>query len=448
MGSSMNCVRACCAMALAGVFLGTGVAESGGAGTSHGPSARNPGTRLVSVGSGGQQGDRDSFTASISAHGRFVVFLSAAKNLVVGDTNGAVDVFVRDRVRHVTRRVSVAPGGGQANGSSSSPAISADGRYVAFASFATNLVAGDTNAAEDVFVRDRVRHVTRRVSVGPGGSQGGGRSSSPAISAHGRYVAFDSSARNLVPGDTNRARDVFVRDRVAKVTRRVSVGRGGQQADRRSFFAAISAHGRFVAFQSFATDLVAGDTNGSVDVFVRDRVRHVTRRVSVGPGGDQANGESFGAAISAHGRFVAFVSFATDLVAGDTNGSVDVFVRNLLGKVTRRVSVGPGGDQANGDSFGAAISADGRHVAFESSAGNLVPRDTNRIEDVFVRDLVGKVTRRVSLGPSGQQANGLSRRPVISARGRYVAFESLARNLVAQDTNRRSDVFVRDRGGP
>jgi Tol biopolymer transport system component len=182
--------------------------------------------------------------------------------------------------------------------------------------------------------------VTRRISVGAGGQQANGTSFSPAISAGGRFVAFASWASNLVPGDTNGTWDVFVRDRVARVTRRVSVGPAGQQANRGGFDPAISADGRFVAFDSYSSNLVAGDTNGTNDVFVRDRKAQVTRRVSVGPGGQQENAESFRPAISAHGRFVAFKSEAWNLVAGDTNATYDVFVRDRHLHVTRRVSVG------------------------------------------------------------------------------------------------------------
>jgi Tol biopolymer transport system component len=180
--------------------------------------------------------------------------------------------------------------------------------------------------------------VTTHMTVGLSGRQANGQSEWPAISAGGRFVAFQSGATNLV-ADTNHRVDVFVRDRVAQVTRRVSVGPGGQQANLGSFAPAISADGRFVAFESYATNLVAGAANSRLDVFVRDRVAQVTRRVSVGPGGQQATGGSFAPAISTHGRFVAFRSYASNLVPGDTNGDQDVFVRDRKAHVTRRVSV-------------------------------------------------------------------------------------------------------------
>jgi Tol biopolymer transport system component len=283
----------------------------------------------------------------------------------------------------VTRRVSVGAAG-QANGGSLSPAISADGRFVAFNSYASNLVPGDTNGTTDIFVRDLLARVTRRVSVGPAGQGNSDSSGVPAISADGRFVTFTSSASNLVPGDTNGAIDVFVRDLQAGVTKRVSVGTGGQANDY-SFFATISADGRFVAFESFAANLVPGDTNGTSDIFVRDLQAGVTRRVSVGAAG-QGNSDSSGApAISADGRYVAFFSHASNLVPGDTNGAYDIFVRDLLAGVTRRVSVGASG-QGNRDSLAPAITADGRSVAFVSASFNLVTHDTNRAWDVFVRD--------------------------------------------------------------
>ena len=435
---------------LAGLALTGGGVAGGAVAGSPGDGPPQGVTSRVSVGPGGAQANSHSFAAVVSAYGRYVAFCSVASNLVAGDTNDAQDVFVRDRRTHVTRRVSVGPGGAQAKGGSFDPAISANGRYVAFSSIASNLVAGDTHNIADVFMRDRKRHVTRRMSVGPGGAQANSDSYAPAISAGGRYVAFSSYASNLVAGDTNNTIDVFVRNRRTHVTRRVSVGAGGAQANNDSRAPAISAGGRYVAFSSYASNLVAGDTNNTADVFVRDRKRHVTRRVSVGAGGAQANSDSDTPAVSADSRYVAFSSYASNLVAGDTNNTADVFVRDRKTQVTRRVSIGPDGAQANSEiSANPAISAHGRYVAFQSDASNLVAGDTNNITDVFVRDRKTQVTRRVSIGPDGAQANNGCYDPAISAHGRYVAFFSAASNLVAGDTNDTYDVFVRDRlGGP
>ena len=402
-------------------------------------------TERVSVGPGGAQANESSSSPALSAEGRFVAFASFATNLVPGDTNNNSDVFVRDRRTGTIRRVSTGPGGVQGDRGSFNPALSADGRFVAFESRATNLVPGDFNRVEDVFVRDRWSGTTERVSTGPGGVQGNRDSFDPALSPDGRFVAFTSRAGNLVPGDTNGQTDVFVRDRRTGVTERVSVGPGGVQANNSSDSPALSADGRLVAFLSWASNLVPGDANGWPDVFVWDRQTGVTERVSVGPGGVESKAESRSPALSADGRFVAFASDATNLVPSDTNLDSDVFVRDRQTGVTRRVSLGPGGVQSNGFSFGPALSPGGRFVAFESNANNLVPGDTNDTWDVFIRDRRQGRTERVSVGPGGAQGDLDSSEPAVSADGRFVAFSSVAGNLVPGDTNIVSDVFVRRR---
>ncbi|MGH8879055.1 MAG: hypothetical protein ACRD0P_17230, partial [Stackebrandtia sp.] len=231
-----------------------------------------------------------------------------------------------------TTRVSVASNGRQANRVSMGPAISAGGRYVAFTTASANLVPGDTNGEDDVFVRDRRTGATTRVSVASDGSQGNDRSGfpGPALSADGRYVAFDSYANNLVPSDTNGTLDVFMHDRQTRATSRVSVASDGSQASSFSGGPAVSADGRYVAFISLSENLVSGDTNGTTDVFVHDRRTGATSRVSVTSQGSQVNNGSnaFELAISADGRFVAFTSLASRLVPGDTNGTLDVFVHD------------------------------------------------------------------------------------------------------------------------
>jgi len=356
-------------------------------------------------------------------------------------------------VTHATTRASVATRGTQANGQSAGAAISGDGRYVAFTSEGTNLVAGDTNDAQDAFVRDRTTGATNRVSISSRGTQANSSSYGPAaISANGRYVAFSSSATNLVAGDTNGTADVFVRDRVTGTTTRVSISTRGAQANGGA--PAISADGRYVAFISSASNLVAGDTDGWQDVFVRDRISRTTTRASVATGGTQANRDSYGpAAISADGRYIAFGSDASNLVAGDTNGTSDVFVRDRVSGTTTRASVAVHGTQGNRVSAQPAISANGRYVAFGSNASNLVAGDTNGIVDVFVHDRVAGATTRVDISTRGAQTAHAdpdttledSEQPTISADGRYVAFLSGAGNLVTRDTNAARDVFVRDR---
>ncbi|TMK42279.1 MAG: hypothetical protein E6G66_16405, partial [Actinobacteria bacterium] len=268
------------------------------------------GPNLISLALDGGEADGASFTPAISADGRYVAFASAASTLVSGDTNGTEDVFVYDRVTRSTERVSLSSAGEQGNGDSYGPAISVDGRYVAFTSSASNLTAGDDNSDLDIFVRDRVAHTTVLASVGPHGTPGDGPSVAPSISGDGRLVAFESDADSLVPNDTNGTGDVFVHDIVTGVTRRLSAGGNGMQTESPSFGAAISADGTSVAFESFSSRLVPGDTNGALDVFVADVATGNISRVSLATDGGQADERSYSPSISADGRVVAFASFA------------------------------------------------------------------------------------------------------------------------------------------
>jgi len=414
--------------------------------------AAQPTTTRVSVATGGDQGNDESFGGVISADGRWVAFASGASNLVPGDTNGEHDVFVYDRQSGSTTRVSVGQGGVQGNGASRFPSLSGDGRWVAFMSWASTLVPGDTNEAWDVFVHDRHSGATTRVSVGPDGVQGNAHSEYPSMSADGRWVTFESDASNLVRGDTNGTeevfgQDVFVHDRQTGTTTRVSVGARGTPANILSQRPSISADGRWVVFNTGASNLVPGDS-GINDVFVHDRQTATTSKVSAGPGGVEGNHFSFNHSdvISADGRYAVFGSQASNLVPDDTNGLFDVFLQDRQTGSPLRVSVGPSGAEANGSSGGGAISADGHWVAFISSATNLVPGDTNGQQDIFVFDRHTQTTTLVSGGPGGTQGNGPSYAEALSPTGRYVVFTSSATNLVDGDTNGKDDVFVHDRG--
>jgi hypothetical protein len=395
-------------------------------------------TERVSVATDGTEGNAGGMnTLAISADGRFVAFSASASNLVAGDTNGVDDVFVHDRQTGVTERVSVASDGSQANGVSRDPRMSADGRYVVFPSFATNLVPDDTNGEYDVFVRDRQAGTTERVSVASDGSEPNGFCQGTDISGDGRYVAFDSFATNLVAGDTNGLRDIFVRDRQLGTTELVSVNAGDTDYQPR-----LNADGRYVAF--FSRDPVTGG------VLVRDRMTQTTERANVNSQGQDAN-DLFSqyVAITPDGRFVVFGSHATNLVTGDTNGRGDVFLRDRQLGTTERVNVASGGSEANAaTTFDPVVSADGRFVVFSSYATNLVTGGTNGQGDVFLRDRQLGTTERVSVSSVRAEGNGSSATgPEVSADGRFVAFSSFATNLVPGDTNGEPDVFVRDRYG-
>ena len=413
----------------------------GGGGGGGGGSANQIDITRVSVASDGTQGNADSYNLRFSSDGRYMAFTSEASNLVADDTNNGADVFLRDADSGITTRVSVATDGSQGNASSLAPAISADGRYVVFQSYASNLVTDDSNAEVDVFLYDSTGASIQRVSLASDGVQGNGSSTGADISANGRYIAFTSTATNLVADDTNGATDIFLRDSTDGSTRRVSLASDGSQANASSFLNAMSADGRYISFASDATNLVAGDTNALRDIFVHDTSSGTTTLVSVASDGTQSNGSSRDSVISADGRYISFESSATTLVADDTNGTFDIFLHDNTDGSTIRVSLASDGSESNERSYDPAISADGRYIVFESVADNLVADDSNASADVLLRDTSTGTTRLVSLARDGSQGNGNSLNATISADGRYVAFHSEADNLVAGDSNTVTDVF-------
>jgi Tol biopolymer transport system component len=412
-------------------------------------------TTRVSVNSAGASGNpcsgcSSNSAVSISATGRFVAFSDNAPNLVKDKRSYFYDVYVRDRVRGETTRVSVNSAGAEGNDDSAFPSISANGRFVAFFSLSSNLVTGDANQPADVFVRDRKRGQTTRVSVSSAGAEANhGSFWLPAISANGRFVAFFSDSTNLVPGDHNGVRDCFVRALNRGQTTRVSVSSTGAEqnsgngVEELGIKPAISANGRFVAFFSTATNLVKGDRNDTDDIFVRDLKRGETTRVSVSSTGEEGNDSSlFYPSISANGRFVAFTSYASNLVAGDENGHhEDVFVRDLKRGVTTRIRE----NNRSGFLYSGipSISANGRFVAFEAPASDLVNGDRNDAVDVFLHDRKRGQTTLLSVSSEGKQGNDESSFPAISANGRFVAFSSLASSLVEGDRHNTADTFVR-----
>lgn len=403
--------------------------------------------RRVSTDADDDEVNGESFAPSISADGHYVAFTSFASDLVPGDINGLEDVFVKDLLTGAITLVSTDASGDQGNSSSAEPSISGDGRYLVFRSGASDLVPGDTNGRYDVFVKDLLTGAITRVSTDASGDQANGDSGQASISDDGRYVAFTSYASNLVPGDTNNVYDVFVKDLLTGAIIRVSTDASGDQGNGDSDWSVISADGLYVAFASKASDLVPGDTNSFQDLFVRNMLTGAIILVSTDASGDQANSVSYDPSISGDGRYVAFTSLASDLVPGDTNGVLDVFVKDLLTGATMLVSTDVSGDQGNFASTAPSISADGRYVAFYSLASDLVPDDTNGVSDVFVKDLLTGVITRVSTDASGDPGNFDSFDPSISGDGRYVAFDSFSTDLVPGDTNNSRDVFVAPSGG-
>lgn len=447
----------------------------------------------LATSSGNNASFSPSEVPALSRGGRFVVFVSQASDLVATDTNGSSDVFVRDRQTRSTTLVSANLAGtdsGRGASQLDSDSVSADGRFVVFTSAANDLVASDSNGKSDVFVRDLVTRKTTLVSVKRGGSSGGnGDSGTASISANGRFVLFQSDANDLVATDSNERGDVFVRDLRTGTTKLVTINLSGTDSTRGYSYLygpSISADGRFVAFASDGADLTNVKlTDACVhfpsdfepftcrpNVFVRDLRTGTTAMASVNVAGTAtANSLSLPSALSPDGRHVAFTSFASDLVATDTNEDFDLFVRDMQTGVTTLVTSNPDGtDSARGSRGQTAyppppvsFSADGRFVAFESSISGLVSSDTNEADDVFVRDLPAGITTLVSANREGTDSarpptechpepDGScvfrpfgSGNPKMSADGRFVAFASTAVDLVDDDdANGDFDVFVHD----
>ena len=397
---------------------------------------------LVSVATDGTQGDDDSCRPRISADGRYVVFTSDASNLAPTDRYFGKNVFLRDLVGRTTQQVDVSSAGQGGDGVCWDCDISADGRYIVFDSDADELVQDVPGG--NIFLYDRATGTIQCISLTSEGKPAPCCCSKARISADGQYVAFESTYDGMVPGDDNWSVDIFRTHTQSHAIVRVSKSFNGEDSNDRCQYPCISADGSVIAFQADASNLVPGDNNGKIDIFVYTGDPTKLVRISVGYDGSEANGDSRAPAISADGRYVAFTSEASNLVPGDTNGCADVFVYDLQTGQMERVSVASDGTEANMASGSPSLSADGRYVAFSSAADNLVAGDTNEYPDVFVVDRQTRKVTRVSIAHDGSQGNGWSIWPCITPDGRYVAFCSGASNLVPGDTNGKLDVFVVD----
>lgn len=422
---------------------------------------------LVSLADDGRQGNgrSENVWASVSGDGRRVVFNSRATNLVRGRIGRAAHLYVRDLANSTTELVDVSSDGTPGNADSFGATISADGRWAAFTSDATNLVEGKSTDAFDVYAHDRETGVTKRVSLAADGRPGNAMSFRAQISGNGRFVTFVSMASNLIPGQAGGISTCFVYDLLADTLEMVTVNSDGEPADGLCQAPSISSDGRFVAFTSRATNLAPGQASGIWNVYVRDRERRTTTLVSDGMtgglGGGSAGAElagpgqspltargSLGDSISPDGRYVAFGSWVSHLIPGDRNDTLSLYLRDLADGTTEKISVAHDGGQADDMTFfTASVSAGGRYVAFASRATNLVPGDSHPgLWHVYLRDRELSTTERISVAPDGAKANGESAYPVISADGSTIAFISAAANLVANDSNGQMDVFFWTRG--
>lgn len=378
-----------------------------------------PRLRLVSVAVNGAPGNRSSYVGGVSADGRYVAFVSGASNLVPGDSNGLEDIFVRDMQEGKTIRVNVSSNGEQAAGRSSTPSISADGRYVAFISEASNLVPNDTNSVADVFLHDLETKKTERVNVSSTGEEANAGSIEAQLSADGRHVVFSTWATNLaaVTGMSSGRQQVFYRDLETGTTSILSANADEQAANAACQAIGISGDGALVVFSTPATNLF--DTDGIMKVVLRDR--------SFTPLGTplavHADGYGFQSRIAAGGRFLAFIS-QVKLNPDDTYPRDAVFRYDVDQKKVEMVSLTALGTRPDANCFESALSADGDIVAFTSSAKNLVAGDTNETSDVFVTSPGLHPTRRISVGSLGEQSDRLSLGPLLSGDGRFVAFST------------------------
>lgn len=397
----------------------------------------------------GYSGDRG--ISGISGDGRFVVFDSAATNLVPNDTNGVHDVFLYDSILKTIRRISISDLGVEGNGESYHASISADGHFVVFASYASNLVPGDSNGTRDIFLYDTTLNTIRLISKNDTGDEGNGESFHTYISGDGHFIVFNSAASNLVDGDTNGKNDLFLFDTTLNTVRRITVNGSGVEESAGLFNFSISSDGKYIAFSSDASNLVENDTNNTYDVFFYDTTLNTIKQISVDDLGVKGDGESTYPSITADGKFVTFESAATNLVPNDTNGTYDIFLYDTTLNTIKRISVDGSGIEGNSYSTGSSISANGKFIVYNSDASNLVPNDNNGTYDIFRYNVESRANTLVSVASNGEQANWnetdyggsyMVGNRNISDDGNKIIFTSYSTNLVPNDTNSSADVFL------
>jgi VCBS repeat-containing protein len=401
-------------------------------------------SRISTTATGNETIDGASANVRFSSDGSRIVFESTAANFVAGDTNASNDIFVKNLTTGQVSRINTDSAGTQAIGGQSSHAVfSADGTKVVFRSDATNLVADDSNGKSDIFIKNLLTGTLTRVSTNSAGLQADESSTSADILADGTKVVFASSATNLITGDTNNSSDVFLKDLKTGTVTRLSTDNTGTESNGNSLAPQVSSDGSRVIFISVSSNLVSDDTNSKQDVFMKNIATQELIRLSVTDTGAQANGASYEAVFSSDGTKVLFASDASNLVAGDTNSVRDLFIKDLTTGLVSRVSSDSTGKDANAASYNGQFSADGTRVVFVSSASNLVAGDNNGLRDVFVKDLVTGMVTRVSTATDGIQGNGISGGNVaFSVDGNQVAFDSAANNLIDNDNNGKTDIYL------
>lgn len=420
--------------------------------------ATNNSIERVSISTDGNESNYNCEEPSISVYGRYIVFSSYADNLVSDDNNGYNDIFVHDNTLNITERVSISSTGIESDGNSYKPAISDDGRFVVFVSHATNLVEIDTNDVSDIFVYDRLLKQIERVNLAVNGEQANSYSSEPSISGDGNYVVFTSWASNLVENDTNEWGDVFVCNRITGTLERVSISSSGDEQVMPpnsiihvDYEPSISGDGRFIAFTSYAENLVDGDNNNCQDIFLYDRILKITKRISVSIDGQEATGTSENPAISSNGLYIVFTSNAGNLVENDDNPWNDIFVHDIETGFTEKVSIFTSEETI---SRNPSISGDGRFITFETTKGGQTRvsnsnekifssfADVTNYYNIFIYDQTFKTINCITKSYMLDEANSASYTSYISADGSSVVFTSYATNLIPEDSNYCADIFV------
>jgi Tol biopolymer transport system component len=403
-------------------------------------------TTLTSVAADGTQSDRDCDVHAVSSDGRYVLFSSASTLLVPGTTTTFRHVFLKDRTTGGVELLSVDDQGVEANADCKNPRMSDDGTYVVFESAATNLVASDTNNKVDCFLRDRTSGHTEMVSVATSGVQGDADSTLPIVSGDGRYVFFTTGASNFSSVDDNNQADVYLRDRVAGTTTLVSVAVDGTAPNGYSVSDDLTPDGRYAVFECNAHDVVPNDPlTTHLKVLVADLASSTIEVASIASDGSWIQADCTGARIVSDGHLVTFETADLYVVPNDTNNATDVFVRDRTAGTTERVSLGPNGEEAQGFCSHGSMSDDGRFVVFETSAENWDPTDRNVAGDVYLRDLELGSTRRLSLSTDGQGSKWGCWNQALSRDGHVVVFEAGGDELDPNDHNGHTDVYVHER---
>ncbi|MBD3671845.1 MAG: HYR domain-containing protein [Gammaproteobacteria bacterium] len=393
----------------------------------------------VSVNDSGAQANNNSFMHMLSADGRFVVFDSMASNLVAGDTNSSRDVFVYDTVNASVERVSVDSNGNEMTGLSRAPSISADGRFIVFESQAV-LATGGTAGTFQIYLHDRQDRTTRLISANSSGTAGNGHSNRARITEDGSQVLFHSSASNLSVADGNPFNDVFIKHLSNGNVELVSRTYSGAQADNHSLDADFSRDGRYVVFISQATNMTSDSVSGLRHLYLRDRQLGTTRLLS-----GAANGSSYAPDMSGDGAHIVFYTSASNLASGMNGSGLQVMNYDIAGDSFRLVSQSAGGVEGNDHSYSPAISDDGSVIVYTSFASNLVTADTNSNSDVFLYEREAATNQLISRSEASLGNGNTVGGPSISANGIHIAFSSYANNLVANDTNAYADTFLYSR---